>query len=386
MTLVSVIIPTYQRRELVRRAVDSVLAQSYRDFELIVIDDGSTDGTKEALAPLTGRLRYRWQPNRGAAAARNAGLELVRGSIVAFLDSDDRWLPDHLAVVTEVLERHPEAVLVSTSPRHVLGGAASPTNAYLLDPFPLYFFSNPVGYVPSVAARHDAVAAAGGFDERLTVGECEDLWMRLGLRGPFAMLQRRTMVKGYTRGLKEWGRLRGLFLSAHEFTYGRVIDELRTRPGRRARELVANGEGGLRFLAAMRALGSHDEVAAGRALREACRLLPQLSREAERVERRLGQLPLAHEPAERLYHLSTAAALWPDPDADTPLFLRLCAILTDLRHGWVGQARRQLAAGPVRPTLGFARRALPALIRRGRQVVDQRRYRLPDLDADPVPR
>ncbi len=367
---VSVIIPTYQRRELVGRAVASVLAQSYRDFELIVIDDGSTDGTKEALAPLTGRLRYRWQPNRGAAAARNAGLALARGSIVAFLDSDNHWLPDHLAVATEVLERFPEAVLVSTSPRHVLGGKASPRDAYLLDLLPALFFSNPLGYLSSVAVRRDALLAVGGFDERLVVGEVADLWMRLGLRGPFALLERRTFVKEYTRGLKEWGRLRGHFLDAHEHTYRRAVAELRATPGQRARELVANGEGGLRFLAAMRALGAHDERAAGRALREACRLLPELSREAELVEIRLGKLPLAHEPAERLYHLATAAALWPDPDADTPLFLRLCAILTALRHGWIGEARRQLGAWPLRPIPGFTRRALPGLARRTRRAVD----------------
>src|SRR5438132_3254976 len=101
---VSVIVPTFQRREYVVRAVGSVLAQTYEDFELIVVDDGSTDGTGEALAGLDGRLRYLWQENRGTGAARNTGLRLARGEIVAFLDSDNRWLPHHLGIVTEVLE------------------------------------------------------------------------------------------------------------------------------------------------------------------------------------------------------------------------------------------------------------------------------------------
>ncbi len=75
---VSVVIPTYQRRDDVLRAVESVLAQSFEDFEVIVVDDGSTDGTAEALAGLDPRLRYVWHENRGTGAARNAGLRLAR--------------------------------------------------------------------------------------------------------------------------------------------------------------------------------------------------------------------------------------------------------------------------------------------------------------------
>src|ERR687897_810012 len=114
-TCVSVILPTFQRRELASRALASVLAQTYDNFEVIVSDDGSTDGTAEAVASLRDpRIRYAWQPNQGVAAARNAGLRLARGATVAFLDSDDRWLPEHLEVVTAALDRHAEAVLAST--------------------------------------------------------------------------------------------------------------------------------------------------------------------------------------------------------------------------------------------------------------------------------
>ena len=133
---VSVLIPTFQRRELVRRAVASVVAQTYRDFELIVIDDGSTDGTREMLESLDTRglrFHYRWQPNRGVAAARNVGLELARGEIVAFLDSDNHWLTDHLDVVVEVFRRQPEAVLVSTCPKYILAGRQQSADAALMD-------------------------------------------------------------------------------------------------------------------------------------------------------------------------------------------------------------------------------------------------------------
>src|SRR2546423_455961 len=94
---VSVLVPTYQRRAAVALAVRSILAQTYRDFEVIVVDDGSTDGTEDEVAPLG--VRYLWQENRGVSAARNAGLWVARGRIIAFLDSDNMWYPDHLEYI-----------------------------------------------------------------------------------------------------------------------------------------------------------------------------------------------------------------------------------------------------------------------------------------------
>ena len=127
-------LPTYQRREWVCRAVRSVFAQRYTDWELIVVDDGSTDGTEEALQAFGPRLRYLWQENRGVSAARNAGLRLARGEIVAFLDSDDTWLPDHLETVVAMLEREPEAALVSTCPRYQIRGRDEVAATCLVDP------------------------------------------------------------------------------------------------------------------------------------------------------------------------------------------------------------------------------------------------------------
>ena len=112
MPTVSVIIPTYNRRTYVQEAIDSVLAQTYPDYEIIVIDDGSTDGTDQVLHARYGdRIRYVWQENQGESAARNRGIALARGEYIALLDSDDLWLPDKLAKQIPFLDSHPGAVL-----------------------------------------------------------------------------------------------------------------------------------------------------------------------------------------------------------------------------------------------------------------------------------
>jgi glycosyltransferase involved in cell wall biosynthesis len=101
----SVVIPTYNRAAQVCAAVRSVLEQSVPPFEVLVIDDGSTDGTAGALAPLMDRIRYIWKPNGGASAARNHGILQASGDLVAFLDSDDTWHPDKLKKQLELMER-----------------------------------------------------------------------------------------------------------------------------------------------------------------------------------------------------------------------------------------------------------------------------------------
>lgn len=95
--LISVIIPTYNRQAYLVEAVESVLAQSYSPLELIVIDDGSTDSTDQAMHRYAPTVRYHWQTNQGVSTARNQGIALAQGEYLAFLDSDDLWTPDKLA-------------------------------------------------------------------------------------------------------------------------------------------------------------------------------------------------------------------------------------------------------------------------------------------------
>lgn len=105
---VSIIIPTYNRAHLICHSIDSILAQTYPDYEIIVIDDGSTDNTGETLKKYGGRIKYVRQENRGFGAARNRGLEEVTGEYIAFLDSDDLWKDYKLALQVELMDRLPE--------------------------------------------------------------------------------------------------------------------------------------------------------------------------------------------------------------------------------------------------------------------------------------
>src|SRR5262245_9212309 len=103
MPTVSVIIPTFNRSKLVVNAIESVLCQTYRDYEIIVVDDGSTDNTAEALTPYMDRTRYVFQANLGTSAAKNTGLRLARGKWISILDSDDFWLPTKLEAQLKAL-------------------------------------------------------------------------------------------------------------------------------------------------------------------------------------------------------------------------------------------------------------------------------------------
>jgi glycosyltransferase involved in cell wall biosynthesis len=110
----SAAIVTHNRARYVPHALESVLSQTYRDFEVIVVDDGSTDGTEEALAPYLDdrRVRYAWQENQGKAGARNAAVQLAQGELFAFCDSDDYWLADRLERQLPTFDERPEVGMV----------------------------------------------------------------------------------------------------------------------------------------------------------------------------------------------------------------------------------------------------------------------------------
>jgi hypothetical protein len=333
---VSVIVPTFERREAVQRAVGSVLAQTFSDFELIVVDDGSTDGTGQMLEGVDDRLRYVWQENAGVAAARNRALELARAPLVAFLDSDNRWLPDHLAIVTQLLARHPGAVAASTCPLFRIGGEDGLDDARLVDlRDDLSTGARQPGYVSCVAARRATVAAVGGFDPAVPAGEDSDLLVRLGTQGPFVTIRRLTVVRGPVRGtLSTTAQRSGGYLRGPERAARNLLAVVERTPGPRQAEMARGAATLLHLSRSMQALADGDAAVLRTELGEAVRLTPVLSEEPERYADRLRRhLPAAHDRRALLEALTLAAEQWPDPGSDTARFLRTLAVATALRTG-----------------------------------------------------
>jgi hypothetical protein len=181
---VSVVIPTYNAAAFLAEAVASARAQTYAPVEVVVVDDASADGTAD-LAESLGARAVRQEENRGPSAARNRGVAMAEGEVVAFLDADDAWLPWHLELCVGALVAHPGVALACTGvlawdapvpPRPARPRAEvvdDPTVELLHDPF-----------VPQSAAvvRRDAVGEAGWYDESRRYAEDFDLWLRIAAR------------------------------------------------------------------------------------------------------------------------------------------------------------------------------------------------------------
>ncbi|MCL4503557.1 MAG: glycosyltransferase [Deltaproteobacteria bacterium] len=240
---VSVIIPTYNRAALVQEAVASVLAQSFRDFELIVVDDGSTDGTPEVLSPYASRLRFLRRENQsGVSAARNTGIAAARGEWLAFLDSDDLWLPEKLARQMAYLEEHPDLLICQTEETWVRRGIRvnQPQTHRKIGGQIFYQSLERCMVSPSAVMLHRRLLAQhGGFDEELPAAEDYDLWLRLGWRYEIGLVPEPLIIKrgGHADQLSaQWGldryRIRALLKLLEE-------PELPASQARAARQVLA---------------------------------------------------------------------------------------------------------------------------------------------------
>jgi glycosyltransferase involved in cell wall biosynthesis len=209
---VSIIIPTHNRKTFVREAVDSVLAQTYNDYELIVVDDGSTDGTGDDLKEYGESLHYLYQANQGVSAARNSGLALAQGEFIAFLDSDDLWLPRKLVVQVAFMDQHPQAQICYTDELWIRRGVrVNPKKRHTKHSGEIYPRCLPLCIIsPSSALmRRGLVEKVGAFDPELPVCEDYDLWLRVAARFPVFFIPQRLIVKrgGHPDQLsrQEWG-------------------------------------------------------------------------------------------------------------------------------------------------------------------------------------
>ena len=199
MPRVSVVIPAYAAEGFITATLDSVAAQTYRDFEIVVVDDGSPDETKRVVDAWLGKTGVPGvcvrRPNGRIAAARNTGLEHAKGELIALLDHDDFWTPDKLALTVAEFDAHPGTVLVGHDLEVVREGRVlrverkGPAAENMYDR--LLFCANAVS--PTAATfRRDRALAVGGFreDPKFNTVEDYDFWMRLAQAGPFRFIPR----------------------------------------------------------------------------------------------------------------------------------------------------------------------------------------------------
>ncbi len=185
MPEISVIIPTHDRLEFLQKAVESVMDQTFSDFELLIIDDGSTDGTFEKFSGSNYPIKYHYQPRMGVSTARNRGIQLSSGNLIAFLDSDDLWKPEKLFVQKEFFDKNPDILICQTEEIWIRNGKrVNPKNKH----------TKPTGYIfneslklcvvspSSVMMRRELLEITGTFDEKLPSCEDYDLWLRIGYR------------------------------------------------------------------------------------------------------------------------------------------------------------------------------------------------------------
>lgn len=182
---VSVIIPTYNREKFIKAAVESVLKQSFTDFEIIIVDDGSKDSTKEIIASIKDpRLIYVYQDNKGRSNARNNALSLAKGRFITFLDSDDLYLDGKLELQVKYLETNPDFSMVYTSAYCINESGELLKDKYVAKAsgwiyIDIAFFTPQTITLPTVMVRREVFDKAGYFDEKLHRFEDTDMWRRI---------------------------------------------------------------------------------------------------------------------------------------------------------------------------------------------------------------
>jgi cellulose synthase/poly-beta-1,6-N-acetylglucosamine synthase-like glycosyltransferase len=243
--LVSVVIPCFNQAQFLSDAIESVLAQTYGRVELIVVDDGSSDNTA-AVAGRFGEVVYRWQENAGPPSARNNGLRESRGELIAFLDSDDRLLPEALEVGVSALQANPECAAAVGACRNIDAGGRPldvPAQPLVLkDHYLALLKSCFILSGSSVLFRRSALHEIDGFDRGLALGDDYDLYLRTARLHPICC-------------------------------HGRVVTEYRRHSGSLTRDPVATLRGELRALRRQRGMvrGSRESSARRAGIRRARR-------------------------------------------------------------------------------------------------------------------
>jgi len=192
-TMVSIIVPAYNAARTVTRAIESLLAQTYEDIEILVVDDGSKDGTEEVCRKYGDRIRYIRQDNQGPSEARNTGIRNASGEYIGFLDADDWYLPEKIEQNIKLFSEYPEAGAVTSAfvQRTAFGDSVTPQTGRvfsdagekgLVDYFLSEFQGNWIVTTDTILVRREVIDAVGVFRSDLRYGEDLDLWCRIAGR------------------------------------------------------------------------------------------------------------------------------------------------------------------------------------------------------------
>lgn len=197
--LFSVIIPVYNRAVVLRRAIDSVLSQTFVQFELIIVNDGSTDSTKKIIMSYSDpRIRFFESPNCGVSHARNIGICNAKAPYIALLDSDDSWLPEKLALDAAFAEQHSE-LLIYQSDEYWIRNGKQVNKRKIHQKRSGYIFPESLRLCmispSSVVIHRSLFDEVGLFDERMCVCEDYDLWLRITRKYPVGLIPAKTITK-----------------------------------------------------------------------------------------------------------------------------------------------------------------------------------------------
>jgi glycosyltransferase involved in cell wall biosynthesis len=182
---VSIIVATYNRAQFLKEAIESVLTQSFENFELIIVDDGSMDKTREMINNFAdNRIKYIYQQNKGRSNARNKAISIAKGQYIAFLDSDDLYLPDKLSLQVDYLDNHPKVGMIYTSALCIEENGNLTSVTYEATASgeiykEIAFFVPVTITLPTVMVRREVLSAVGLFDEKMHRFEDTDLWRRI---------------------------------------------------------------------------------------------------------------------------------------------------------------------------------------------------------------
>ncbi len=196
--MVSVVIPAFNRASTLKKAIGSVFSQTYKDFELIVVDDGSEDDTSDLVSSFNGRLRYIKQKNKGPASARNLGIKNAKSDLIAFLDSDDWWDEEKLVLQIEAMRQNPQYLISHTQEIWYRNGEFlnqkkkhRKFHGYIFDKcLPLCVVS-----MSTVMVRKQLFDKIGLFDEGLPCCEDYDFWLRASVKHSFYLLGKPLTLK-----------------------------------------------------------------------------------------------------------------------------------------------------------------------------------------------